>query len=97
MKKIDKSFIVGLIFVVFIFVKDPSQILIFFKEFLMIFSFAILIHFLIRKNKLNKLRNYFEKLDNIIYSKIFLKLDNILNFFLKICKIKNWYKNLKCL
>lgn len=85
-KKFDKSFIVGLIFVVFIFFKDPSQILIFFKEFLIIFSFAILIHFLIRKNKL---RNYFEKLDNIIYSKIFFKLDNILNFFLKICKIKN--------
>lgn len=88
-KKFDKSFIVGLIFVVFIFFKDPSQILIFFKEFLIIFSFAFLIHFLIRKNKLTKLKVYFKKLDNIIYSNILLKLDNILNFFLKICKIKN--------
>lgn len=88
-KKFDKSFIVGLIFVVFIFFKDPSQILIFFKEFLIIFSFAFLIYFLIRKNKLTKLKVYFKKLDNIIYSNILLKLDNILNFFLKICKIKN--------
>ncbi|MGL4862389.1 hypothetical protein [Cetobacterium sp.] len=84
MKKIDMGFIIGLIFAVFIFFKDPSQILVFFKDFLIIFSFGILIHLLIRK-----MNSYFEKLDNIICSNDFFKLDNILSFFLKICKIKN--------